>query len=115
MLNSFTLKLLFFVCGVLLGLYLPLAGLYLLRFIRKRPSGFRLVWTASLRVILVLFGLLLLMVAAGVLIDFIGGQSEYQLKYSAWLGWGVIFAFVAGTILFFVGVWKAWRARAARG
>jgi hypothetical protein len=113
MLTSFTLRLLFFVCGVLLGIYLPLAGLYFLHFIRKTPFGFRLVWKASLRVISVLFGLVLLMFALGVLIDIIGGQSEYQLKYSEWLGWGVIFAFSAGTILFFAGVWKAWRARAA--
>ena len=114
MLTSFTLKLLFFVCGVLLGIYLPLAGLYFLHFIRKTPFGFRLVWEASLRVIWVLFGLALFMGALGALIDFTGGQSEYQLKYSEWLGWGAIFAFSAGAILFFVGVWKAWRARAAQ-
>ena len=113
MLTSFTLKLLFFVCGVLLGIYLPLVGLYLLHFIRKTPFGFRLVWTASLRVISVLLGLVVLSIAVGMLVDFIG-QSEYRLKYSAWLGWGVIFAFFAGTILFFVGVWKAWRVRAAQ-
>jgi hypothetical protein len=114
MLTSFTLKLLFFVCGVLLGIYLPLAGLYFLHFIRKTPFGSRLAWKASLRVISVLFGLVLLFTALGVLIESIGGQSEYQLKYSAWLGWGAIFAFFAGAILFFVGVWKAWRARAAQ-
>ena len=42
MLTSFTLNLLYFVCGVLIGIYLPLAGLYFLRFIRKTPFGFRL-------------------------------------------------------------------------
>ena len=114
MLTSFTLKLLYFVFGVLIGVYLPLAGLYFLRFVRKTPFGFRLVWKASLRVTLVLFGLLSLFLAGGVLIEFSGGMSEYYLKYSPWLGWGAIFGFFAGIILFFVGVWKAWRARAAQ-
>jgi hypothetical protein len=114
MLTSFTLNLLYFVCGVLIGIYLPLAGLYFLRFIRKTPFGFRLAWKAGLRVILVLFGFFSLFIAVGALIEFSGGSSEYHLKYSAWLGWGVIFAFFAGTILFFAGAWKAWRARAAQ-
>ena len=114
MLTSFTLDILFFVCGVLLGIYLPLAGLYFLHFIRKTPFGWRLVWKASLRVIPVLFGLAFLFFALDALIESIGGQFEYQQKYAAWLGWGAIFAFFAGTILFFVGVWKAWRARAAQ-
>lgn len=113
MLTSFTLNLLYFVFGVLIGIYLPLAGLYLLRFFRnKTPSGFRLVWKASLRVVLILFCLFSLLFALGVLIEFSGGQSEYRLKYSEWLGWGVIFAFFIGTILFLAGLWKAWRARA---
>lgn len=113
MLTSFTINLLYFVYGVLIGIYLPLAGLYLLRFARKTPFGFQLVWKASLRVVLILFCLLLLFGALGALIELSGGFPEYYEKYSAWLGWGVIFAFVTGTILFFVGVWKAWRARAA--
>src|SRR5688572_7506029 len=113
MLTPFTLSLLYFVCGVLIGIYLPLAGLYFLHFMRKTPFGIRLVWTASPRVILVLFGLLLLIIAVGALIEFSGGMSEYHLKYSVWLGWGTIFAFFAGIILFFVGAWKAWRARPA--
>jgi hypothetical protein len=114
MLTAFTLSLLYFVWGVLIGIYLPLAGLYFLHFVRKRPFGFRLVWKASLRVVLVLFGLCSLFFALGALIELSGGFSEYSLKYSAWLGWGAIFAFFAGTILFFAGVWKAWRARAAQ-
>jgi hypothetical protein len=114
MLTSFTLTLLYFVLGVLIGIYLPLAGLYFLGFIRKTPFGFQLAWKGGLRVILVLFALFSLFFAVGVLIEFSGGSAEYNLKYSAWLGWGAIFAFFAGTILFFAGVWKAWRARAAQ-
>ena len=114
MLSAFTLKLLYFVCGVLIGIYVPLAGLYLFHFFRKTALGFRLLWKASLRLVLILFCLILLLGVLAVLIELTGGQSEYQLKYSAWLGWGVIFAFFTGTILFFAGLWKAWRARAVQ-
>jgi hypothetical protein len=115
MLDSFTLKLLFFVCGVLLGIYLPLAGLYLLSSIRKGPSGFRLVWTTFLRVILVLFGFLVLLVAIGMVTEIfpVIEQLEKRIEYYTWLGGGAIFAFFAGAILFFVGIWKAWRTRTA--
>jgi hypothetical protein len=111
MLTSLTVSLLYFVFGVLIGIYLPLAGLYFLRFVHKTPFDFRLVWKSSLRVVLILFGLLLLFFALGALLDV--ESPEFHLKYSAWLGWGAILGFFASTILFFAGVWKAWRARAA--
>src|SRR5262249_2071162 len=112
-LNTFTLSLLNFLCGVLIGIYLPLAGLYFLRFVRKTPFGFRL-WKARLRVVLVLFGFLLVFMVIGVLRYLEGSPEATPEEYVAWLGWGAIFGFFAGTILFFVGVWKGWRARAAQ-
>jgi hypothetical protein len=114
MLSTYTLKLLYFVFGVLIGIYLPLAGLNLFYFFRKTALGFRLLWKASLRLVLILLCLILLLGVLGFLIELTGGFSEYHLEYSAWLGWGVIFAFFAATILFFAGLWKAWRARAVQ-
>ena len=113
MLDFATIKVLFFVWGVLLGIYLPLAALYLFRFIRKRPSGFRLVWTAGLRVILVLFGFFVLLLTLGMLTEVRPAFEDFERRQEVnmWLGGGAFFAFLAGAILFFVGVW---RARAAQ-
>jgi MFS family permease len=112
MLNPSTLQLVYFVSGVLVGIYLPLAGLHLLRTFSRTPFGFRLVWQASLRVAFVLFGFLLFSVAFTALQEsFREGSTNIN---AAWLGWGAIFGFFAGAILFFAGVWKAWKARAAQ-
>jgi uncharacterized membrane protein HdeD (DUF308 family) len=66
-------------------------------------------WRASLRLILVLFGFLLVSAVLGLLVDF-EHQSEER---SFWLGLGFIVAFLAGIVLFFAGLWKAWKARAS--
>jgi hypothetical protein len=113
-LNPFTLSLLNFLCGLLIGIYLPLAALYFLRFVRKMPFGFRLVWKASLRVVSVLFGFLLVFMMIGVLRYLEESPEATPEEYRVWLGWGGIFGFFTGTILFFAGLWKAWRARAVQ-
>jgi hypothetical protein len=112
MLTSSTLTLLNFLSGVLIGIYLPLVGLYFLRFVRKTPFGFRLVWKATLGVVLVLFGFFSLLVALVALLDSLGGLRPESS--SDWFGFGVIFAFFTGTILFSAGLWKAWRAHAVQ-
>jgi hypothetical protein len=106
MLTSSTLNLLNFVFGVVIGIYLPLASLSLFSFFRKTRIGFRLILAASLRLLMLLFGFFLVIAALGLSADFLQG-SEKPEEHALWLGLGIIVAFLAGTVLFLVGLWKA--------
>jgi hypothetical protein len=108
MLTYATLSLLNFVLGAIVGIYLPLAGLYLFAFARRGHFGFALVWRTGLRLLLALFGFFMVLAVLGFAVDLSGGN----FKFTAWLGIGAIVAFFTGTVLFFVGIWRAWKARA---
>jgi hypothetical protein len=112
MLSSSTLSILNFVFGVVLGIYLPLACLYLLHFFRKSQFGFRLVWTAGLRLLVVVFGALLVLFILGLAADFLSGGEQTKEQNALWLGLGTIFSFLGGTVLFFIGIRRGWKARA---
>jgi hypothetical protein len=110
MLNSLTLDILNFAFGAVIGIYLPLACLYLFQFFRKSSVGFRLVWTASLRLLAVVLGALLLFLILGVAADFLGGGEQQEAESVMWLGFGAIFSFLGGTVLFFIGLIRGWKA-----
>jgi hypothetical protein len=114
MLNSSTLGALNFAFGVVIGIYLPLTCLYLFHFFRKSRFDFRLVWTASLRLFVVVFGAILLFLMMGLAADFLMGGEQQKEQSGLWLGLGTIFSFLGGTVLFFIGLIRGWKARARR-
>ena len=104
MLTSYTLDILNFLVGVIVGVYLPLAGLYLFNFSRQRRFGFRVMWQAGLLFLLICFGFLLLLVAFGLAVDFLKGSEQEFGRHTGVAGLGALIAFLGGTILFFVGL-----------
>src|SRR5262249_5072771 len=115
MLTSPTLNLLNFLFGFMVGVYLRLAGLYLFHFFRKTHFGFRVMFLASFRLFLLVLGFLLVLAALGISLDVLKGPEQPAANHDLWLGLGVIVAFFLGTILFLVGLWRAWKGRAQAG
>ncbi|MGZ8946710.1 MAG: hypothetical protein ACXW1W_14960 [Methylococcaceae bacterium] len=108
MLSPFTLSLLHFLLGVLVGIYLPLAALYFVLFIRKAHLGLHLIWEVILRLALAVFGFFLVFLIIGLVLPNLGELEQLE-KYNIWLGFGAIIAFFAGVFLFLVSLWKARR------
>jgi len=106
MLTSFTLSLVHFVIGIVTGIYLPLAVLYLVGFVRKGHFGLKLIWQAILRVFMVLFGFIMVMAALGFVEEMLGSPEQLE-EYAVWIGFGLILGLFAGIVLFIVGLRRA--------
>jgi ribose/xylose/arabinose/galactoside ABC-type transport system permease subunit len=113
MLSPLALSVVFFAVGAILGIYLPLALAYVVNKSRGTQHGMQLVWKVTLRLVATLFLYLLLFGIFGYFSEGLQLEKQSEIIYS-WLGLGAVLGFVAGGLLFFVGLRKG-RAHAASG
>jgi hypothetical protein len=101
MLTAFTVSVTLFVAGVIIGIYVPLAMLYSVVFLRRASLELFLIWQVSWRLLVILFLFLLMMTVLGLAVHVL--QIEPDDEIAIWLGFGIISGFLIGLSLFAIG------------
>jgi protein-S-isoprenylcysteine O-methyltransferase Ste14 len=102
MLSSLAMSIVLFGVGVLIGIYFPLALAYVRGKFRGSYFSMKIAWKIMLRLAAILFLFFLLLAIFGL---FLSTQLAKQFEHnSIWLGFGIMAGFIAGIILFFIGL-----------
>jgi len=111
MLSSLTISIALFAFGAILGIYLPLALAYVVGKFRRSHFSMQIAWKVTLRLATILFLYFVLLAILGTLLE-VPQLAKQPEGISIWLGFGFIISFIAGIILFFIGLRRG-RAQAA--
>ena len=107
MLEPITVSIILGIFGLILGSFLPVCGVFLYRFIKKRKFGFKLILQIILGLFIILFLYMIVFMPFGFLLDKIGFlDSGYDIHNISimFYGLGTLIGFIGGSLFLVFGI-----------